>query len=72
MPKTAGSFMPKNDTTAVTACRDPKDDKFLALALAAKADVLVSSDVNLLEMHPFREIPILRLADFKQHILGDV
>jgi len=58
-------------TTPVTECRDPKDDKFLELAVSAKADVLVSSDVHLLEMHPFRGVQILQLADFKQQILGD-
>ena len=45
------------------------DDKFLELAVAAKADVLVSSDVHLLEMHPFRGVQILQLADFKRQIL---
>jgi putative PIN family toxin of toxin-antitoxin system len=48
----------------VTECRDPKDDKFLALALSAKAHILVSSDIHLLEMHPFRGVRILSLADF--------
>jgi len=52
-----------------TECRDPKDGKFLELAVAAKADVLVSSDVHLLEMHPFRGVQILQLADFKRQIL---
>jgi putative PIN family toxin of toxin-antitoxin system len=51
-------------TTPVTECRYAKDDKFLALALSAKADILVSSDVHLLEMHPFRGVQILSLADF--------
>lgn len=40
-------------TQPVTECRDPKDDKFLELAVSAKADVLVWSGVHLLEMHPF-------------------
>ena len=58
-------------TTPVTACRDPKDNKFLELAISARADVLVSSDVHLLEMHPFRGIQILQWVDFKQEILRD-
>ncbi len=58
-------------TTPVTECRDPKDNKFLELAISAKADVLVSSDVHLLEMHPFRGVQILQLADFKQQILSE-
>lgn len=48
----------------VIACRDPKDDKFLALALAIKADCIVTGDKDLLILHPFREIPILSPADF--------
>ena len=56
-------------TTPVTKCRDPKDDQFLALAISAEAKVLVFSDVHLLEMHPFRDIQILQLTDFKQQFL---
>lgn len=52
-------------TENVTDCRDAKDNKFLELALAAPADVIVSSDVHLLELHPYRGIEILRLQDFK-------
>jgi len=43
----------------VRDCRDPQDDKFLALALACGADVLVSSDNDLLSLTPYRGIPIL-------------
>jgi uncharacterized protein len=45
-------------------CRDPTDDKFLALCLAANADVLVSSDQDLLVLNPWRGIPILTPAQF--------
>ena len=49
----------------VRECRDPKDDKYLELAAAGKADVIVSSDArHLLSMHPWREIAILSPADF--------
>ena len=33
-------------------CRDPKDDQFLVLARVAEADALVSSDEDLLVLHP--------------------
>jgi uncharacterized protein len=46
------------------ACRDTKDDPFLALALAAKAEVVVSSDKDLLVLHPWRGIAILTPAQF--------
>lgn len=45
-------------------CRDLHDNKFLALALAAEADILVSSDEDLLVLHPWRRIPILTPAQF--------
>lgn len=49
---------------AITACRDPKDNKFLEVAVAGKADVIVSGDEDLLVLHPFREIPIVGPAQF--------
>lgn len=49
----------------VRDCRDEKDNKFLALALAAKADILVSSDIHLLELHPYKGIEIVRLQELK-------
>ncbi len=46
------------------ACRDPRDNKFLALALHCSADVLVSSDDDLLVLNPWQDIPILTPAQF--------
>ena len=43
----------------VVECRDPKDDKFLELALNGRADAIVSGDADLLAADPFRGIPIL-------------
>lgn len=48
----------------VTACRDPKDDKFSEAALAGAADFLVSGDADLLDMISFEGVPILRPAEF--------
>jgi len=48
----------------ITACRDPKDDKFLEVAAAGAADVIVSGDEGLLVLHPFSGIPILQPAAF--------
>lgn len=45
-------------------CRDPKDAPFLVLALAAEADLLVSSDEDLLVLNPWRGIPIVTPAVF--------
>jgi predicted nucleic acid-binding protein len=43
----------------VQACRDPKDDKFLELAVNGGADCIVSGDEDLLLLGLFREIDIL-------------
>lgn len=51
-------------TEHVTACRDPKDDKFLSLAVAGKADAIIAGDNHLLEMGTFRGIPIYRATRF--------
>jgi putative PIN family toxin of toxin-antitoxin system len=57
--------MQQADLAAVDPpCRDPGDNKFLALALASEADALVSSDDDLLVLHPWRGIPIVTPADF--------
>jgi putative PIN family toxin of toxin-antitoxin system len=48
----------------VTACRDPKDDKFLEAALAGGVGCIVSGDADLLDLTPFEDIPILRPAEF--------
>lgn len=48
----------------ITSCRDPKDNKFLELAVAAGASCIITGDKDLLVLHPFRNIPILTAADF--------
>ncbi len=51
-------------TEKISTCRDPKDDKFLELAVNGNADVIVSGDVDLLILNTFREIPIINSAAF--------
>jgi putative PIN family toxin of toxin-antitoxin system len=46
------------------ACRDPKDNKFLALAAESEAEVLVSSDEDLLVLDPWQDVRVVRPADF--------
>jgi len=48
----------------IRASRDPKDDKFLEAAVNGRADVLVTGDKDLLELHPFRGITILTPASY--------
>jgi putative PIN family toxin of toxin-antitoxin system len=57
-------------TERVTECRDPKDNKFLELALNGRADVIVSGDHDLLVLNPFKGIPIVKPAAFVQIVTG--
>jgi putative PIN family toxin of toxin-antitoxin system len=43
----------------IRECRDPKDDKFLEVALNGRANVIITGDTDLLAMHPWRGIEIL-------------
>jgi len=43
----------------IAACRDPKDDKFLELAVSGHATHIVTGDSDLLALNPFRGIEIL-------------
>jgi putative PIN family toxin of toxin-antitoxin system len=51
-------------TVRISDCRDPKDNKYLELALAAGADMIVSSDDDLLVLDPWRGVRIMRPADY--------
>ena len=48
----------------ISVCRDPKDDKFLEVAVSASASCIITGDKDLLILHPFRNIPILNAIDF--------
>ena len=45
-------------------CRDPKDDKFLELALNGGAELILTGDRDLLVLHPFRGVTIQSPADY--------
>jgi len=51
-------------TVSITACRDPKDDMFLAVAKEANATLIVSGDKDLLDLNPFEGIPIITARAF--------
>jgi putative PIN family toxin of toxin-antitoxin system len=53
------------------ASRDPDDDKFLACAVAAGAEVVVSGDRDLLAVSPYGRMSMLRPRDFVNDILVD-
>jgi uncharacterized protein len=48
----------------ITACRDPKDDKFLSLAVCGPATHIVTGDADLLALHPFQGVPIVAPSTF--------
>jgi len=53
----------------VVICRDPKDNKFLALAADGQADYLVSGDRDLRDLSNFNGIPILTPREFYETVL---
>lgn len=48
----------------IIECRDPKDNKFLELAVCGKADFIISGDEDLLVLNPFRNIQIITPDSF--------
>lgn len=55
----------------IRACRDPKDDKFLELAVNGEADCIVSGDDDLLMLDPFRGIEIFTPSGFLDALSRD-
>ncbi|MGD0753075.1 MAG: putative toxin-antitoxin system toxin component, PIN family [Anaerolineales bacterium] len=51
-------------TVTIQACRDPKDNMLLELAVSGKADVLITGDSDLLVLNPFKKIAILPPEEF--------
>lgn len=55
---------PADEAALQPPCRDATDNKFLALVQVCQANVLVSSDDDLLVLDPWRGVPVLRPAEF--------
>jgi putative PIN family toxin of toxin-antitoxin system len=55
-------------TVYVGECRDPRDNKFLELAISGNADCIVTGDQDLLVLHPFRGIHIVSPHDFLEKV----
>ena len=51
-------------TVKIERCHDPKDDKFLELAVEGGATCIITGDKDLLVLHPFKHIPIITAANF--------
>jgi putative PIN family toxin of toxin-antitoxin system len=52
----------------IGACRDPRDNKFLELAVSGQAHCIVSGDQDLLVLHPFRGLPIVTPRGFVDEV----
>jgi putative PIN family toxin of toxin-antitoxin system len=48
----------------VNDCIDPKDNKFLSLAISGDAQLILTSDQHLLRMNPYRGIRIVKPEQF--------
>jgi putative PIN family toxin of toxin-antitoxin system len=48
----------------IRACRDPRDDKFLEVAVHGRADLIVTGDEDLLALNPFRGIAIMTPSEY--------
>ncbi|MFM8291333.1 MAG: putative toxin-antitoxin system toxin component, PIN family [Planctomycetia bacterium] len=55
-------------TARLRECRDPKDDKFLELAIEGRATHIISGDRDLVTLSPFRGIVILTPVDFLRQL----
>jgi hypothetical protein len=51
-------------TETITDCRDPKDNKYLELAVSADTPFIITGDNDLLVLNPYRGIFILKSSDF--------
>lgn len=58
------------DPAGIADCRDPFDRPFLALALASKADALVTGDKDLLDLADAFSVPILTPAALRARLPG--
>ncbi len=55
----------------ITACRDPKDNKFLELAVSGEASHIITGDADLLVLHPFQEIAIVTPQAFLESVRSE-
>jgi len=49
---------------SVRECHDPKDDKFLEVAINGTAELILTGDADLLALHPWRGVAILSPAKY--------
>lgn len=57
-------------TSAMTACRDPKDNFLLSLAVDGKATHLITGDKDLLDLKNFEETKIITISAYVSGEIG--
>lgn len=53
-----------NIIETISICRDPKDDKYLSLAVSANANAIITGDNDLLVLKSIKSIPIISATEF--------
>jgi len=66
--RAAGSF--PDIRRMVQICRDPKDDKFLDVAINGGAELIVTGDADLLALHPFEDVEIITPTAYLTRVGG--
>ena len=64
----ADALVVPGDYEVGTVSSDPDDDKFLACALEAQADCIVTGDPDLLDMGCYQNIDILKPHEFLERL----
>lgn len=64
----ADALVVAGDTTVSGVSADPDDDKFLACALEAQADCIVTGDPDLLDLVRYQGIDILKPHEFLERL----
>ena len=59
-------------TIPLKVCRDPKDDKFLSLAVLGQANFILTGDKDLLELDVFHGVRIIESSVFLKGNMGDM
>ena len=55
-------------SASILACRDPKDNMFLELAVSGNASYIITGDNDLLALNPFRKIQIISPKEFVEKL----
>ena len=66
--KTDAVLVPGQGAAKGSVPRDPRDEMFLACAIDANADCIVSGDRHLLDLQSYRDIPILTVKEFAEKL----